>query len=100
MIRIVAAALAAGMLLGASQASATDDTSAGAPAAPAPSAEPAQASRLASNQVVCKRQETTGSRLGGAKICHTRQEWADISAAARTSVDKMQSGANLAADRH
>jgi hypothetical protein len=100
MIRVLATALAAGMLLVAGEASATDDTAASAPAAPPPSAAPAPVSRLASSLVVCKRQETTGSRLGGAKICHTRQEWADIAAAARTSVDRMQSGANLAVDRH
>ncbi|HLZ84614.1 MAG TPA: hypothetical protein VKQ54_13695 [Caulobacteraceae bacterium] len=101
MIRILAAAVAAGMLLGAGQALATDDTSATSQAAPPPpSAMPPPASHTDSTQVVCKREDRTGSRLGGARVCHTRQEWADIAAAARTSVDRMQSGANLAGDHH
>jgi hypothetical protein len=94
MMRILAVALATGMLLGAGQASATEDPTAGAPVPP-PSAAPPPASRLDPNQVVCKRQEQPGSRLGGAKICRTRQEWADIAAASRTTVDRMQSGASL-----
>ena len=94
MMRILAVALATGMLLGAGQASATEDSTAVAPAPP-PSAAPAPASRLDPNQVICKRQEQPGSRLGGAKICRTRQEWADIAAASRTTVEKMQTGGNL-----
>ncbi len=95
MIRILAAAIAAGALLGASQAFAADDPSA-APAQPAPppSATPHPTSHTDPNAVICKREASTESRLGGAKVCHTRQEWADISAAARTSVDSMQRNAN------
>ncbi|MDB5481376.1 MAG: hypothetical protein JWO83_2429 [Caulobacteraceae bacterium] len=100
MIRIVAATLSVAILLGASQAWTSDRPSIAAPVAASASAAPASASRLDSNQVVCKRQEQPGSRLGGTKVCRTRQEWADIAAASRTSVDRMQSGANLAADRH
>ena len=99
MMRIVSVALATAMLLGAGQASATEDSNKVAPVPP-PAAAPAPASRLDPNQVICKRQEQPGSRLGGAKICRTRQEWADIAAASRTSVDRMQAGANLSADRH
>jgi hypothetical protein len=97
MMRILAVALATGMLLGAGQASATEDSTA---VVPPPSAVPAPASRLDPNQVICKRQEQPASRLGGAKVCRTRQEWADIAAASRTSVDRMQAGANLSADHH
>lgn len=100
MMRILGAVCAAGMLLGAGQTSAAGDSSSTAPVAAPPSAAPAPVSRLDSSQVVCKRQDQTGSRLGGTKICHTRQEWADIAAASRTSVDRMQAGANLSVDRH
>jgi hypothetical protein len=97
MIRVLAVAIAAGALLGVSQASAADDPSAApAPASmPPPSAMPHPASHTDPNTVICKREQNTESRLGGAKICHTRQEWADMSAAARTSVDSMQRNANL-----
>jgi hypothetical protein len=90
-MRIFASLFAAGALLGATQASATDDPTAAAPTTPPPpSAMPAPASHTDSNQVICKREQSTESRLGGAKICHTRQEWADIAAAARTSVEGAQ----------
>ena len=39
------------------------------------------------NQTICKREEVTGSRLEGAKECHTRAEWAQIKA---TGYDKLQ----------
>jgi hypothetical protein len=39
------------------------------------------------NQVICKRDEVTGSRLEGAKQCHTRAEWAQIKA---TGVGQLQ----------
>jgi hypothetical protein len=95
MIRILAAAIAAGALLGASQAPAADDPSAAPAPMPPPSAMPNPASHTDPNAVICKRQQSTESRLGGAKICHTRQEWADMSAAARTSVNDMQQRGNL-----
>jgi hypothetical protein len=39
------------------------------------------------NQVICKREEVTGSRLEGAKECHTRAEWLQIKTA---GYDQMQ----------
>jgi cytochrome c5 len=39
------------------------------------------------NQIICKREEVTGSRLEGAKECHSRAEWAQIKA---TGYDKLQ----------
>jgi hypothetical protein len=38
--------------------------------------------------------------LGGAKVCHTRQEWADRAAAARTSVNDMQAKGNMGLPPH
>jgi hypothetical protein len=93
-MRILATALAAGVLLGAGQASAASDPSAPPATPPPPSAMPAPASHTDPNAVICKREASTESRLGGAKVCHTRQEWADMSAAARTSLDSMQRSAN------
>jgi cytochrome c5 len=39
------------------------------------------------DQTICKREEVTGSRLAGARECHTRAEWAQIKA---TGMDKLQ----------
>jgi hypothetical protein len=94
MMRILAIAMAAGALLGATQALATDEPNPAA-SAPPPSAMPTHTSRYDPNEVICKREQSSESRLGGAKICHTRQEWTDISSAARTSVDNMQRSANF-----
>ena len=98
MMHILATALAAAALLGASQALAADEPTA-APQPP-PSAMPAHTSRYDPNEVICKREQSTESRLGGAKICHTRQEWADMSAAARANVDNMQTRGNMGLPPH
>jgi hypothetical protein len=104
-MRILATVLAAGVLLGASQASAASDpttaqaTPPAPPAMPAPSAMPAPTSHTDPNTVICKREQSSESRLGGAKVCHTRQEWADMAAAARTDVDSMQQRGNLGGPR-
>ena len=71
------------------------------PAAPAPApgpvaivAAPGATQAAADNkgpgnpdQVICKREEVTGSRLAGHRECHTRAEWAQIDA---TGMDKLQ----------
>ena len=51
--------------------------------AQAPAAEPpTQAQTNAKpandpNEVICEKQEVTGSRLGGKRVCMTRAQWAD-----------------------
>jgi hypothetical protein len=42
------------------------------------------------NQVICKREEVTGSRLGGPKECHTRHDWDQMSIDAREGVSNVQ----------
>jgi hypothetical protein len=88
-MRIFMTVVAATTLLGASQAAASEEPSQPAPAAP-PSVMPGPLSHTDSKEVVCKREDRTGSRLGGAKVCHTRQEWADMAAAARNSMEGAQ----------
>jgi hypothetical protein len=39
------------------------------------------------NQILCTRQDVTGSRLEGSKECHTRAEWLQIKA---NGYDQMQ----------
>ena len=54
-----------------------------APAKPKPQSDP--------NQVVCKAEQVTGSRLGGHRICHTRAEWDQKTQEDRNVINNMQS---------
>ncbi len=42
------------------------------------------------NRIVCRTMDTTGSRLGKKKACHTAAEWTEMQAQERRDVDKMQ----------
>ncbi|MDQ1229219.1 hypothetical protein [Sphingomonas sp. SORGH_AS_0879] len=38
-------------------------------------------------RTICRSEGTTGSRLGGRRVCHTREEWDMIAANARKDVE-------------
>lgn len=42
------------------------------------------------DEVICRRQDEPGSRLGGTKVCHTRAEWDEMSRIARDEVERSQ----------
>jgi invasion protein IalB len=42
------------------------------------------------NEVVCEKQEETGSRLSSHKVCMTRAQWAEQRRMNRMDIDKMQ----------
>jgi hypothetical protein len=42
------------------------------------------------NQVVCEKQEVTGSRLSVRRVCKTRAEWARDQLSDRQEVEKLQ----------
>lgn len=42
------------------------------------------------NEVVCEKEEETGSRLGASKICKTRAQWAEERRLNRAEIDKAQ----------
>lgn len=42
------------------------------------------------NKPVCRTMDTTGSRLGKRRECHTPAEWASIAAASRQEVEHQQ----------
>jgi len=42
------------------------------------------------NKPVCRVMDTTGSRLGKRRECHTPAEWASIAAASRQDVERQQ----------
>ena len=76
------AAAVAGLLASAPVAAQT-------PAATAPAATNPKAADN-SNEVVCERQEITGSRLGTRRICKTRAQWADLKLQDRQEVEQAQ----------
>lgn len=43
------------------------------------------------NEIVCQKQEVTGSRLGVKRICKTRAEWAESQLQDRQEVERVQS---------
>lgn len=43
-----------------------------------------------SSQLICQKQEITGSRLGTKRICKTRAQWADFQLQERQQVEKVQ----------
>ncbi|WP_394663376.1 hypothetical protein [uncultured Sphingomonas sp.] len=49
---------------------------------------PASAPQPKKDKVICKKEEATGSRLGGRRICHTRLEWDEIALIARRDVEE------------
>ncbi|WP_267435280.1 hypothetical protein [Sphingomonas sp. GM_Shp_1] len=51
---------------------------------------PAQATPVApkaKERTICRSEGTTGSRLAGRRVCHTREEWDMIAANARKDVE-------------
>jgi hypothetical protein len=55
---------------------------------PAAPAAPVTAPDL--NQVVCQKQEVTGSRLQTKRVCRTRAEWAEMQRLDRQELDRTQ----------
>ncbi|HZL01446.1 MAG TPA: hypothetical protein VFC47_16285 [Caulobacteraceae bacterium] len=86
------AAVAAALLfstVAASAQAAADTTAAPAATQPAP-VRTAQDGRDP-NRVICKREETVGTRLGGTKECHTAVVWDEIGHEGQSSLQSLQS---------
>lgn len=82
------AALGSALSAGVSPARADPPAGAAKPTAEAASTQAASnAAPAKPDPVICKRDETTGSRLPGPKECHTRSEWAQING---TGQDRLQ----------
>jgi hypothetical protein len=95
MLRLVPAYCAATLLAGALSGPAFAQSS------PTPAAQPpAQNARPidSKNEVVCQKQEVTGSRLGWKRICKTRAEWADAQLQDRQEVNRVQTQRGNAGD--
>jgi len=55
-----------------------------------PAASQQQASPQNPNEIVCHKQEVTGSRLGAKKVCKTRAEWADLQLQDKQELTRVQ----------
>lgn len=56
----------------------------------APAASQQQASSQNPNEMICRKQEVTGSRLGAKKVCKTRAEWADAQLQDKQELTRVQ----------
>jgi hypothetical protein len=65
--------------------------SSGALAQTPSSGSTANESGLDPNETVCRRVTDTGSRLGHARVCMTRAQWAEQRRTTRETVDRAQS---------
>jgi hypothetical protein len=105
-MRRFAAVLALSVVTFAGVAYADPDAPAGNPVAAPPSTGAAKSTKPVhdaswSSTVVCKSQETTGSRLGGKRVCMTRAEWEEQSAEhKRVYQDEMLKGTLAGAPGH
>ena len=57
-----------------------------------PQPVPAPTAKTDVNKLVCKREETLGSRLGAKKVCLTVQQWQDRAAQDRDQLERVQQG--------
>ena len=51
---------------------------------------PAATTAGADQKPICAKENVTGSRLGGRKICRTAEEWAETRSADRQTVERLQ----------
>lgn len=57
-----------------------------------PQARPQQtaAKPIAADQVICEKEEDTGSRLSSHKVCHTRSQWEQLRHDDRSNIERAQ----------
>ena len=53
-------------------------------------AKPTAKAKADPDALICKKQETTGTRLGAKRVCYTRDDWMKVNAYARAAVDHIQ----------
>jgi hypothetical protein len=61
-----------------------------APALAQTSGTPTKPQQPAKPKLICEKQEEIGTRLGGRKVCHTKEEWDQLRSAAREDLEKSQ----------
>lgn len=58
-------------------------------------ADPAADKQSDVNKIVCKREETIGTRLGAKKVCLTVQEWLERERISKDATGRLQQGAGI-----
>jgi hypothetical protein len=59
--------------------------------APVPAfADASQSNKKDPNEIVCERQEETGSRLSSTRVCKTRAQWAEDRRVTRQEIEQVQ----------
>ncbi len=62
---------------------------------PAPAATPKAKTADANHTVVCKTSGTTGTRLGGTRVCLTAEQWAERDEQTREVMERTTANANV-----
>jgi invasion protein IalB len=86
MFKVFCAPVAAALLTGTAVPAVAQTAAAPSQTQATTEAKPAQNS----NEIVCQKQEVTGSRLGVKRICMTRSQWADRQMQDRQEVERVQ----------
>lgn len=82
MLKVYCASFAAAMLAATAAPALAQSTANSAPANAKPVENP--------NEIVCEKQETTGSRIGARRVCMSRAEWADRKLQDRQELERVQ----------
>lgn len=56
----------------------------------APASNIARAKPNAGDKIICKTEETTGTRLGAHKVCATEREWRELAEQTQAAVQKIE----------
>jgi hypothetical protein len=70
-------------------------TSAMAQSTPPQTATPPATAGKDPNRIICEKEDTIGSRLGGTKVCKTWLEWQQQRAEHRESIERIQQNSNV-----
>ena len=60
----------------------------------------ASANANAADQIICEKQEETGSRLASHKVCHTRSQWEQLRRDDKDATVHVQMQRSMSADGH
>lgn len=82
MFKVYCASFAAAMLAATAAPALAQPTANSAPVNAKPVENP--------NEIVCEKQETTGSRIGARRVCMSRAEWADRKLQDRQELERVQ----------
>ena len=68
-----------------------------AQSAPQSTPQPSPKPVLEAERVICEKEEDTGSRLSGRRVCHTREQWDQMRRDDRSTTERAQTQRTLSA---